>query len=309
MWFHADMATGEATGEDKGAEGVASVGTVVGENLRRIRETQKLTQHEAARRCQAVGLNWSRSRLADVERGFRETIDVGTLLLLATAFDVPVSELFAGDGLVQLATKGTQTRSGTRRLLSSRDTWRELPPKDQPESARVADTAIEADAALADRLGVSTTRVLDMATRIFRGLSLTQERDRRIAALGNLDTGERAAHRGHITRELGRLLEEVIELDGAYTRLLAEWEGMKERAEIQPSPDINSADTQTADKSIESWVQGHPAINTQWLLGANRRTAYDLEEGIVNLRSRLMDAGLPVPELPDELKHLDPEYW
>lgn len=220
MWHDADMATREANGDRIRADQATRrpetdqdvgepLGVVVGENLRRIREERRLTQHEAARMCQAVGLNWSRSRLAGFEGGGREGVDVGTLQLLAAALDVPPADLFAGDGRVRLSALGRQSRAGLRRQLAGPD-WRKLPPEDQPEVMRFTKAAVEADGALADRLGVPTNAVVEIAAKLW-GRSLTEERDRRVSALGEMEPNERQAHRGHITRELAQEIERLVE--------------------------------------------------------------------------------------------------
>ncbi len=199
------------------------IGHVVGENLLRIRQERRLTQHEAARQCQAVGLNWTRVRVAAIERGDRETVDVGTLLLLAEAFQVAPAEFFAGAGDVLLSSGAVQSRAGLCQTLSSAD----RPPlaaedrvirlkilksdseEARDQDARMVNATIEADIALAGRLGVPSGQVVDAALAIW-GRSLTEERDARVSALGDLETGERQAHRGHITRELAQEIERRI---------------------------------------------------------------------------------------------------
>lgn len=202
-----------------------TIGQVVGENLLRLRQDRRLTQHEAARQCQAVGLNWSRVRVAAIERGDRETVDVGTLLLLAEAFEVTAAEFFAGPGAVRLAEQAVQSRAGARQMLSGglpplrrRPEWPagvafEMATEDAPASMyaaiSIANDGTDADQALAERLGVELDTVIGAAVALWRR-TLTGERDRRVRALGDLDTGERQAHRGHITRELAQEIEQRI---------------------------------------------------------------------------------------------------
>ena len=205
----------------------ASQGAVVGENLKRIRDAHSLTQHEAARRCQAVGLRWARSRISDVESGARDTIDVGTLRLLAEAFGVEMADFFAGDGDVQLSARACQPRAGLRAALrgaaQSPDAFilqNEIQVDAQDTTTAVAalesfkrrdrSIPIEADEALAGRLGVRVGDVLRAAEALW-GRSLTEERDRRTATLGDLDAAGRAAHRGHITRELAQQVEQRLD--------------------------------------------------------------------------------------------------
>jgi hypothetical protein len=56
---------------------------------------------------------------------------------------------------------------------------------------------------------VSTAAVI-MAARRTWGRTLTEERDRRVAALGGMDMGGRQAHRGHLTRELALEIETML---------------------------------------------------------------------------------------------------
>jgi transcriptional regulator with XRE-family HTH domain len=211
------MAMGDMT---DGVFDFRPVGHVVGGNLARLRQQHRLTQHEAARRCQAAGLNWTRVRIAAIERGDRDTVDVGTLLLLAAAFGVAPAEFFMGSGGVRLSTGAVQSLAGVRRTLSCvprPDLAAEdrphrievLPSGDPGEMTRMVMATIEADAALAERLGVPSGRVVDAAIGIW-GRSLTEERDARVAALGDMEPGERQAHRGHITRELAQEIERAI---------------------------------------------------------------------------------------------------
>ncbi|MDT3441297.1 helix-turn-helix domain-containing protein [Pseudofrankia sp. BMG5.37] len=203
-----------------GASG-ATVGQVVGENLRRIREERRLTQHEAALRCQTAGLPWTRVRVAAVERGARESVDLGTLRVLADAFDVELAEFFAGAGDVILSPRAQQTRAGLRAALRGVSTTSEIGASDRVLSVLDDETpivrlrshrrvvSVDADQALAERLSVELADVLRAADGLW-GHSLTEERDRRVAALGDLEPGERQAHRGHITRELARDVEDRL---------------------------------------------------------------------------------------------------
>lgn len=72
----------------------SGVGPVVGANLRRIRELRRWTQEEMAYRLRQWGLGWSRAQLAMCEAGLRDGMDMGALVLLAAALDVPLAELY-----------------------------------------------------------------------------------------------------------------------------------------------------------------------------------------------------------------------
>lgn len=185
-----------------------TTGQVVGENVRRLREQRRLTQHETVRLLRSVGLSLSQSRIAAIERGDRASVDVGVLLLLCRAFSVAPSELFAGAGAVRLSAGATQSRAGIRQMLTGPD-WRQLEPEDQPKPARTSNAAVEADRTLADRLDVPTEVVARIATELW-GRSLTEERDRRVDALGEMEPNERQAHRGHVTRELAQEIERLV---------------------------------------------------------------------------------------------------
>jgi transcriptional regulator with XRE-family HTH domain len=198
------VATSEATPEPLG-------GHVVGENLRRIRESRGLTQAEAADRLQATGLWWQRSHVAAIEAGNRESVDFGALALIAAAFDLPVSDLFVGDGPVRLSSDAVVTRQWLRDVFSHR------PPSDAYEpSGRAArkfaeqipgeKVSFQADAELAQRLGLRPEDVYQAAESLWQGRNLHQERDRRIAEMGEMSAAERRVRRGHVTRQLAKEL-------------------------------------------------------------------------------------------------------
>ncbi|KLL10806.1 helix-turn-helix domain-containing protein [Protofrankia coriariae] len=220
------MATGETTTEPYERQprvrwvahdppGSASVGQIVGENLRRLREQWQWTQHEMAVTFQRHGLSWTRVRVAAIERGDRDTVDLGTLLLLSEAIGVAPAEFFAGDGDVRLSPQAVAPRayvreqlSGTPSHLRSTDLLVTIKP-DNPNLGIRPITSTEADEALARRLGASTQTVVMEALTLW-GHSLTDERDRRVRALGDMEPNERQAHRGHITRELSREIEQRL---------------------------------------------------------------------------------------------------
>lgn len=201
----ADVATDEA---------IPTAAQVFGENLRRLRERRRLTQHEAARLLLRRGLKWSRGRLAAVEAGNRQSFGLGELVLVCVAFDVPIGALFAGDGRVELVNGDTLSRAGIRDVLATGDTSEVLELHDG-EAVREFIGGLgdeerpmpaEADVLLARRLGVPVDTVIRAAVALW-GRSLTEERDIRVAGLGDMSTGERQAHRGHITRELAQQVE------------------------------------------------------------------------------------------------------
>jgi transcriptional regulator with XRE-family HTH domain len=197
----------------------AGIADVVGENLRRLRTERRLTQHEAVRLLLGSGVRWSRSKLAAVEAGNRSSLGLGEVLLVAVAFQIPASELFAGEGTITLAQGVTIDRRSVRALLGSGEAQDRLRLTDEvsDDVQRAARDQLvlqvhppgEADVDLARRLGVSTAAVV-MAARRTWGRTLTEERDMRVATLGDMNMGERQAHRGHLTRELALEIETLL---------------------------------------------------------------------------------------------------
>jgi transcriptional regulator with XRE-family HTH domain len=201
-----------------------ALGTVVGENLRRLREQSRLTQHETARLLQRYGLRWSRSKIAAIESGERPNIGLVDVLILAMAFNIGLADLFEGNGDVILAGQIALPRHLIRELLLGKHV-REQPETWDPDARRenlirleqtlaAFDTtshagAVEADQALASRLHVPVRVITGIALSLW-DRTLTDERDTRVADLGDLDPGERQAHRGHITRELSQQIETAL---------------------------------------------------------------------------------------------------
>lgn len=200
---------------------------MVGENLRRLREQRRLTQHEAARLLQGYGLRWSRSKIAAIEAGDRPNVSLEDVLLAAFAFDVPVAELFDGEGDVVLSARipplsrrsvGYMLRGIVPPLFRHHRSAEEIMDEedrlagrrdvdDEPRVKLIGGT--EADQALARRIDVPLKLVTMVAISLW-GSTLTDERDRRVAELGELDPGERQARRGHITRELSLIIEDEL---------------------------------------------------------------------------------------------------
>jgi transcriptional regulator with XRE-family HTH domain len=200
----------------------------VGENVRRLREERRLTQHELAQVWKRQGLNWARSKIAALEGGNRPRVDCAELVMMAAGLEATVAELFEGAGRVHLtphpvvvdrdwcrsAFTGTQMSLwfGAQMLPGP-----EREARDEHMRGILAtvkpfpwDRPSEADSELARRLGVPTEAVMAAAFHIFEGRSLTEERDRRVDSLGQMSMSERMAHRGHITRELTPLVEDYL---------------------------------------------------------------------------------------------------
>ncbi len=186
------------------------MGAVVGDNLRRLREQSRLTQYEAAHLVKQYGLRWSRSKIAAIEAGERSTVSLADVLLLALAFRVSITEFFEGDGDVMLAEHlGPVPRDWAIAIMQGNHPPPEITRQQATERehhdvehlfatidafARGPD-AIEADHALARRLGVPVDDVVRVARSMW-GRTLTDERDARVVELGAMRTAERQAHRG-----------------------------------------------------------------------------------------------------------------
>ncbi|MET8381605.1 helix-turn-helix domain-containing protein [Streptosporangium canum] len=190
-----------------------TIGQVVGRNLAQLREARKQTQQEASAFLRKEGLAWTAANVASIESGRRETIDLGALTLLAYAYKVPMSRLFEGDGEMRLSAEATTTLKYYRRWLD-----REAPGMILAFSGHAARKTIDAmpddgkflfqaDAELAARLGLTPKDVYEAAERLWQGRTLHEERDRRLAELGEMTPTQRRTRRGHITRQLAKELE------------------------------------------------------------------------------------------------------
>lgn len=191
------------TGDEREA---VPLGVVVGENVQRIRKARDLTQDDAAMRVRAAGLMWSRSGIAALESGQREDITVSALLLVAAAFDVRPVDLVAGDGRVRLTDQATASRAWLRDYLVDGRTRESLARGASAARALTASipgerVSFKADAELAQRLGLRAEQVYRPAEQLW-GRNLHQERERRLAELGDMTAGQRRVRRGHITRRL-----------------------------------------------------------------------------------------------------------
>lgn len=200
-----------------------TIGQIVGRNLAQLREKQKQTQQEAAVFLRTEGLAWTAANIASIESGRRETIDVGTLTVLAYAYRVPLSRLFEGEGYMRLAAEVTVHLGSYRAWLDGTDLeGRQGLVRTNPLileltglaarkhiEAMPADSrfSFRADAELADRLGLEPKDVYQAAERLWDGRTLHEERDRRLAELGEMTPNQRRTRRGHITRQLAKELE------------------------------------------------------------------------------------------------------
>jgi len=210
----------EETGEFEWYEG-PPLGVVVGRNVKRLRTERALTQHELAQLWRRHGLNWARSKLAALETGSRPQISVGELVLMGFAMRVPLAEFFAGPQGSRVSLAPYEADFDAAELSSlfapelpnieitlSGDAWQAQ--RAHMDSVLVGETPAQADVELAQRLGLPPEAVVRAAIGLFDGLTLTQERDRRVERMGSHSMQERQAHRGHITRELSVLVEKAL---------------------------------------------------------------------------------------------------
>jgi transcriptional regulator with XRE-family HTH domain len=212
----------DATNEDQQPP---SLGHVVGENVQAIRKGLRLTQPQLANRLLQHGLPWKRSQIADLENQRRESADLGIVIALAAALDVSLDRLFEGDGDVMVTPRSEYGEYGactTRAHLRAAFTGRPELVVHGSRAVRLAlrgvmykGQLIEADAdiTLAEKLDVEPWRVVEAAKQLWRS-SLTAERDKRVAELGDLPLAERQAHQGHITRELTAIVTKWLLANG-----------------------------------------------------------------------------------------------
>ena len=223
-----------------------SVREVVGVNVRSIRDAAGASQDDVATAARQVGLRWTRSRVAALERGDKP-VDVAELVLLAQVLGqvsgepVAVGDLLDGPGAVVLSPTVTVHQSTLVRWLAGvavevrvRDVPGEAErlqaasrglPKTMERLVRLAggETTTEA-AADAERaageaeeragrtLGVSRADVALLSAGLW-GHAMTTERDSRV---GDAPPRSRAQLRGRVTRQLvAELRERLEEVGGA----------------------------------------------------------------------------------------------
>ncbi|MFD7064387.1 helix-turn-helix domain-containing protein [Streptomyces sp. NPDC059906] len=199
------------------------VGVMIGANVRDLRKGRRWTQVTLAAKLSTRGLNWKRTHVADLESGRRETIDLGTLVTLAFVLGVPLARLLEGEGHVLLSPKADWPEHGAtaradalRAALSGGNDWMIWPVGRETLSVdlrridhELRDPPVQIERELAEELGVDPSRVIHSAAGLW-GLTLAEERNRRVKALGDLSIGERQARQGHITRELKAALTKWV---------------------------------------------------------------------------------------------------
>jgi transcriptional regulator with XRE-family HTH domain len=196
---------------------------VIGRRVRSIREDHDLTQHDAALLFRQYGLSLTQSAVAGIESGSR-AVAIGELVIIAGALQVPVADLLAGDGPVQLTTARAADLAAVRSFLAGRG---ELPdpvavalrqafraaqrtvdryyPGARSATIVAAERAgdLAAEQKAARSLGIPPVAVSLVAFRLW-GMSLTAKRDAEVDERTTPDTPARSvqAIRGRVTRDL-----------------------------------------------------------------------------------------------------------
>lgn len=210
-----------------------SLREVVGENVRRIREAAGARQDDVASAARGVGLSWTRSKIAALERGDK-ALDLAEAVLLAEAMGdiaghpVKVSDLLAGDGAVRLSRVRVIHRESLRRYVDgapvevlvrdvpggperTREAIAKLPAMFGRMSLLAGDdmsvetllhaehVAGEAEERAGRTLGIPRMEVAWLSVGLW-GRTLGEERDRRVGDDG--PAASRSAKRGRVTRQL-----------------------------------------------------------------------------------------------------------
>ena len=181
----------------------SSVGSVIGGNLRQLRDRRSWTQDQVAKRLQAAGLPWTPDVVSDREAGRREEVTVGELAALTWALGFDVACWFEGEGWIQISPHARVDRAGMRSLLHGQaeaifEVFEPLSVSLRPETHA------------AKRLGVDVFDVLQAADQLW-GRRLDEERDRRLGVIEAFGPDQLRARRGRVTRTLLEELKHALE--------------------------------------------------------------------------------------------------
>jgi hypothetical protein len=232
---------------------------VIGRQLRAFRSVFGLRQEDIAAVARMKGLDWVQATIAAIEAGQRP-VSIEELLILPSVLRLAAPgtdriELLPGDELVALTPQSAVPMAELRRAfayilgqglietlffgeyaLASPDreklrrTWfwllagKELPPLEYVKTLQAA--AGEAERKAAAKLGVSPV-VIAAAAYALWGRSLSEERDRRVAALGEAPARTVQARRGHVTRTL------LAELTDKYPARILRWLDQRSERQIE----------------------------------------------------------------------------
>ena len=185
------------------------------------RAQQHRTQEQIAREARAMGLDWTRATVANIETG-RRHLTPGEFVALPLVYDATLSDLmpdggpFVMGGQLELEARDVQALlRGTKGVRARLAKQARVPAEaeDFTEEALAREKRSEAiqrhleaiargtaERHAARRLSVSADAVA-LASLILWGHGLTEERDRRVEARAPADGASRVA-RGHVTRQL-----------------------------------------------------------------------------------------------------------
>jgi len=189
-------------------EGALTLAQVVGQNVRRLREQLGWSQEEAAIQLQAQGTTWTKALLASLESGRREGIELGGLLQLAWAFDVPLAEFFDGGDDIRINDHMLTDAGAVRMAVSGEPFAAQL--SEEAQDQMTTNQLMGADAALARRLAIDTDTVIATARELW-GRTLTEQRDSELAEREIVNELSLPIYRGHITKRLSKELEKALD--------------------------------------------------------------------------------------------------
>lgn len=201
-----------------------SVATLIGRELRALRETAALRQDQVAATARAWGfLDWTSATVAAVEAGRRQ-LSVEELVLMpwiingtgpASAVSHPdhsgateLPQILGCDhrAVVEITPMLALTGAGFQAIFAGRaDTdamVRAVLRAPKSKSVRL-EAGLDAELKAARKLGIAAADVVTLSRRLW-GRSLTEERDRRVSEAAHAPRTARAlqAQRGHMTRSL-----------------------------------------------------------------------------------------------------------
>ena len=194
-----------------------SFGAAVGGNIQRLRAARGMTQTVFARLLRTTAGDsgsWTKSNVAALERGARPRVTVGEAVLFACVLQVPIAELFAGDGELAEPNGASISRADLRTALST-----PVAPNAVDDSAdsiapwisgKFDGIAVE----IAERLGVSIHAVISASARRY-GRTATAEHAARVGSLSDPSSQSAAVKRGNVTRQLvAELKEDIAQEEG-----------------------------------------------------------------------------------------------
>ena len=189
----------------------------MGQNLRRFRQRQGMTQETVELLVRRAGLKWTRSTVAEFEAGTK-SLSMSEFVALCRCFP---PDLLAGDEEVQIGTSTVDLKT-VRKVLAARGGDRRVLPSPERGSPdwfreKLRETKVvsthetvlgEAERKAARKFGVHAVEVVNVAFKLWNR-TLTEERDARVAELmpPELDMRSRQAFRGRVTRTLLKEVE------------------------------------------------------------------------------------------------------